>query len=175
MKKSKFWLIGLLVLPSWVLAFTQTLVFTEQDLQSRLNGITPIQKQAVYANLVLTDAKLVLLESDNLIQIKAFIDATILGGIHGSGSVTVQGSLMYKSEQGAFYLNQARLTDLHIDQMSPEVVAQLKPLVEDVMVQSLSQKPIYQLDNNDMRQALLKGSLKDIKVSNKQVHVTLGL
>ena len=163
-----------LLLPLWAVGLTQTLVFSEDELQGRLNDLTPIQKQTLYANLILTYAKLNLLEKNNLIEITAFIDATVLGGFHGTGSVTVQGSLIYQNQQGAFYLDQAKLTHLHVDQMNPSVVAQLKPLVEDVMIQSLKQKPIYQLDNNDMRQALLKGTLKEITISNKQLHVTLG-
>ena len=156
-------------------SYTQTLVFTEQELQQRLNQITPIQKQTVYANIVLTDAQLQLLESDNQLEVSAFIDAAVLGSLHGTGQVVVQGSLLYKNQQGAFYLNQAKVTKLVIDQMNPEVVKQLQPLVQDILVQHLSNQPIYTLDDQDMRQALLKSTLKNIEISNRQVKVSLGL
>lgn len=155
-------------------AFTQTLVFTEQELQQRLNEMTPLQRQTLYANIVLTDAALDLLEGANQLAITAYLDATVLGGFHGSGSISIQGSLRYNAEEGAFYLHQAEIVDLHIDQLKPDIVKQLKPLIADIMIQALKQQPIYRLNDADIRQSLLKTTLKDIQIENDQVKVSLG-
>ncbi len=157
-----------------VWAFEQTLQFTQQDLQQKLQAVTPIHKQTFLANIVLTDAKLQLLESTNELEVTAFLDVDGLAGLHGNGHVTVQGGLRYEAKNGAFYLDNAKLTALSIEQLSPAVIAQIKPLVQDVLVQRLQTQAIYQLDKNDFQQSLLKASLKSVVVKQQAVWVTLG-
>jgi len=164
-------------LMNWVVgvnAFEQTLTFSEAELQQRLNDAMPLERQTLLANIVLTDAKLELLEKNDQLAITAFLDVTALGNIHGSGSVTVQGSLRYEASEGAFYLDNGQLTQMTIDQLSDDVVANIKPLVQDLVTKSIQSKPIYQLQNDDMRQALLKASLKHLQVKNKSLLVVLG-
>ncbi|GAA6136128.1 hypothetical protein NBRC116188_29180 [Oceaniserpentilla sp. 4NH20-0058] len=171
----KIWLLVLICsVPSFALGFTQTLVFTEEELQTQLNQVTPLQKQTLFANIVMTDANINLLESANQLEVTAFLDVTALGGMHGTGNVTIRGSLVYKSEKGAFYLSRPRITQLHIDKINPDVVEQIQPLVQDLLAQSLQRQPIYQLDDQDMRQSLIKTTLKNVEISNNQVHVYLG-
>ncbi|NVK38017.1 MAG: DUF1439 domain-containing protein [Gammaproteobacteria bacterium] len=159
---------------SLVYGFEQTLQFTQQELQQKLQTLTPIEKQTLLANIVLTDAKLELLEATNELAVTAFLDIDGLGGLHGNGSVTVQGGLRYEAKEGAFYLDHAKLTDLSIEQLSPSVISQIKPVVQDLLVQRLQAEPIYRLDKNDFRQSLLQASLKTIEVQQQSLWVTLG-
>ena len=154
--------------------FEQTLQFSEVQLQEKLQGMTPIERQTLFAKVVLTDAKLQLLEKEDQLSVTAFLDVTALGGLRGSGHVTVQGSVIYNASEGAFYLHNAQLTQLHVDQLSSESVNQLKPVLQDVIAQSLQSQPIYRLKDNDMRQVLLKASLKNVTVNNRTLFVTLG-
>ncbi|MGR6872503.1 DUF1439 domain-containing protein [Pseudomonas sp. HK3] len=154
--------------------FEQVLKFSEAQLQTRLQEITPISRQTLLANVVLTDGTLQLLEKENEISVTAFLDVTALGSLHGSGSVSVQGSLTYDAKAGAFYLNNAKVTALNVDQLSADSVAQIKPLIQDLVTQSLQSQPIYQLKDNDMRHSLLKASLKRMEVKQKTLFVILG-
>ena len=154
--------------------FEQVLKFTEAQLQERLQAITPIERKTAFANVVLTDGKLQLLDQENEIEVTAFLDVTALGSLHGSGSVTVQGSLVYKPSEGAFYLHNAKVTQLKVDQMSQDAVTQITPLIQDVVTQSLQSRAIFQLQDNDMRHALLKASLKRIEVKQQILLVVLG-
>lgn len=155
-------------------AFEQTFTFTQTQLQQRIQEITPIERKTMFANVVLTDGQLRLLDVENQIEVTAFLDVTALGSLHGSGSVTVQGSLSYEPSEGAFYLNNANVTQLKVDQLSPDAVSQLTPLVQDLVTQGLQSRPIYQLKDDDMRQSLLKASLKRIEVKRKTLFVVLG-
>lgn len=155
-------------------SFEQVLTFSEAELQQRLQAITPIERQTMLAKVVLTDGKLHLLDKENEISVTAFLDVTALGSVHGSGVVTVQGSLSYNANEGAFYLHNAKITQLKVDQLSQDAVTQIKPLVQDLVTQSLQSRPIYQLKDNDMRQALLKASLKRIEVKQQTLRVILG-
>lgn len=155
-------------------SFEHTLQFSEAQLQQKLQALTPIERQTLLANIVLTDAKLQLLTGSNELEITAFIDVTALGNIHGSGQVRVQGSVSYQATEGAFYLHNARLTKLHIDQLSAKTVEKLQPVVQDLITKSLQSQPIYRLKDNDLRQSLLKASLKRIEVKQKTLYVTLG-
>ncbi|MGK0444653.1 MAG: hypothetical protein ACJA1U_001589 [Bermanella sp.] len=154
--------------------FEQTLTFTEAQLQEKLQAMTPIERQTLFANVVLTDAKLRLLDAQNQLSVTAFLDVTALGGLRGSGHVTVQGSVMYQPSEGAFYLHNAQLVELHVEQLSKETINQLKPVLQDVIAQSLQSQPIYRLKDNDMRQALVKASLKKVEVKDQALLVTLG-
>jgi hypothetical protein len=154
--------------------FEQKLQFSEAQLQEKLQVMTPIERQTLFANIVLTDAKLHLLDKENQLSVKAFLDVTAFGGLHGSGHVTVQGSIIYNASEGAFYLDNAKLVQLHVDQLSKETVTQLKPVLQDIISQSLQSQPIYRLQDDDMRQALLKASLKSVEVKQKTLFVTLG-
>lgn len=154
--------------------FEQVLTFSEAELQQRLQAITPIERQTMLAKVVLTDGTLQLLDKKNEISVTAFLDVTALGSVHGSGVVTVQGSLSYNASEGAFYLHNPKITQLKVDQLSQDTVTQIQPLVQDLVTQSLQSRPIYQLQDNDMRQALLKASLKRIEVKQQALRVILG-
>jgi len=167
-------LMGIMLCSFYANAFEQTLQFSETELQEKIQAMTPLERQTLFANIVLTDAKLNLLDKEDQLSIQAFLDVVVLGGLHGSGYVTLQGSVIYNAQEGAFYLANAQLTQLHVDQLSKESVDQLKPILQDVVVQSLQSQPIYRLKDDDMRQALLKASLKDVKVKQKTLFVTLG-
>lgn len=154
--------------------FEQTLTFTQSQLQQHLQDITPIERKTMFANVVLTDGQLRLLDKENEIEVTAFLDVTALGSLHGTGSVTVKGSLSYQPNEGAFYLHNAKVTNLKVDQLSNDAVAQITPLVQDLVTQGLQSRPIYQLKDNDMRHSLLKASLKRVEVKQKTLRVVLG-
>lgn len=171
----KFKLLFLLLCVSFnSYGFEQTLTFTQSQLQQRLQDITPIERKTMFANVVLTDGQLRLLDKENEIEVTAFLDVTALGSLHGTGSVTVQGSLSYQPSEGAFYLHNAKVTSLKVDQLSQDAVTQITPLVQDLVTQGLQSRPIFQLKDNDMRHALLKASLKRIEVKQKTLRVILG-
>lgn len=157
------------------LSFEYKLEFNQTDIQTRINTMLPIKKETFVAVVTLDQAKVRLLENTDQIALDAELFVTSIAGINAQGQVSLQGSITYNSQQGAFYLNQAKITVLDIDKVPKEFIPQLKELAQSGLNQTLSKKPIYILKEDDMRHKLVKASLKSIEIKNKKLIATLGI
>jgi hypothetical protein len=154
--------------------FEYTLEFNQEDIQTRIDGMLPVKKETFVAVVTLDQAKVRLLENTDQIGLDAKLFVNTIAGINAQGLVSLQGSVTYLSEQGAFYLHQAKITHLEIDKVPAEFLPQLKELAQSGLNQALNKRPIYVLKKDDMQHQLIKSSLKSIKISNQTLKATLG-
>lgn len=154
--------------------FEYTLEFTQPEIQARIDGMLPIKKETFIVEVTLDQAKVSLLQNTDQIALDTKLFVNSMAGINAQGSLALQGHVIYNSEQGAFYLHQAEITELNIDKVPAEFIPQLKQLAQSGLTQALSKKPIYVLKKDDMRQQLVKASLKSIEIKDQKLRATLG-
>ena len=80
----------------------------------------------------------------------------------------------YEPETGKIFVNSLRLEQFNElnDQLTPEIAQLLKPAVS-MIGQALSQQPVYELDSNDVKQALLKSTNPSLLVKDNKLVIEL--
>lgn len=157
------------------IAFEYTLSFSEADIQSRVDAILPIKKETFIVVVTIDQARVKLLEGANQVGLDTKLFVNGLAGINAQGSISVQGEVTYRSNEGAFYLSNPIITTFTINQVPQDILPQLKELSQTGLSQALMNKPIYILKDDDMRHQLLKSSLKSIEIKDKVLNATLGI
>lgn len=156
-------------------AFEYTLEFSEAEIQSRINAMLPVKKETFVVNVVVNEAKVNLLEHTDQIALASKLFVTSMAGINSQGEVKLQGRIAYESEKGAFYLHDLQVVTLDIERVPADFLPTLQQLVQSGLSQVLSKHPVYVLKNDDIRQQLLKSSLKSITIEDHKLKATLGL
>ncbi|MBU3018541.1 DUF1439 domain-containing protein [Paraglaciecola agarilytica] len=167
------YLIGFIWLMSISQAFAFTKEFTEAELQEMVSAIMPITRSKFFVTMTLSEPRLDLLESSNEIGLGANIKASALGSYGGSGSGYLTGSLSYNQEQGALYFVNAKLLELNLNNVSAEQQEDIKKLLQPVVGTILGSRPIYVLDDSDLKQKLAKASLESLEVRDGKLIITL--
>ena len=158
-----FILISLAISP---LAAAYTYKLTEAELQEKLDTQTFEHKDSLLKASV-TDGKITLLEKDNQILLSAKVDILLLRQIEGQGSAAIQGQIHYEPEKGAFYFKNAKIQTLAIDNLDPEYLPLVQQALEKTLSKTLSRRPIYVLDDKDVKQKLAKSQLDSVEVKDK--------
>lgn len=91
------------------------------------------------------------------------------------GSVDVSGGIRFQAETGEFFL-----TDAVVEQLTvPGVPEQHAPRVAEAIARALrvyyDRHPVYTLQATDIRQATARLLLKDVRVADQHLVVTLGV
>ncbi len=164
---------ALLFITQAALAFSYTLEITEGELQQRLETIMPLERSQYFVTVKLSKPKVNLLPSNNRIGITSNISASIPGLLQGKGRATITGSIRYDSKRGAFYLDKPVIEKLQVDNLPKKYLPQVKDMAQKALSKSLSSKPLYQLNDKDLRQKLAKSMLKGISIKNETLFVEL--
>ena len=160
---------------SWSQANAYTKEFTEAELQEMVNTIMPMTRTKFFVTMTLSEPRLNLLDATNEIGIGANIKASALGAYGGTGSTYITGSLAYNQEQGALYFTNAKLVELNLHKVSQSQQNEIKKLLQSVVGTILESRPIYVLNDADLKQKLAKATLESVVVENGKLIATLGM
>jgi hypothetical protein len=166
----------------WIILLTQVangfeyaLEFSQGDIQLQVDKMLPIKKETFLVVVTLDQATVIFLENSDQIALEAKIFLTSVAGLNSQGAVTIKGKISYNSSEGAFYFHQAKVTNLDIQGVPPEFMPTLKDLAQQGLTQALVKHPIYILKEADMRQQLVKSSLKSVVIEDQKLKVILGI
>lgn len=168
-------LLSIFLFSTNALSYEYTLTFTEADIQTQIDAMLPIKKETFVVVLTLDQAKVSLLEGDNEIALNSKVFINGIAGINTQGHIALKGAVSYRSVDGAFYLSNPVITAFHVNQVPTDILPQLKELAQSGLTQALQNKPIYRLQDGDMRHQLIKSSLKSIIIQNQELKATLSL
>lgn len=158
---------------SW--GFSYTLEMTEQQIQQKVDALMPLKKKQLFFLITLSGAKVDLVEGKNEISLFSQIQVDAPNNIRATGRAEIAGTLKYNAKQGAFYLHNAVVKTLEVDQLDKSLLPTVKQLAQGAISQSLNRHPVYQLNDQDLQQKLAKTTLKSIRVENETLKATLGL
>ena len=154
-------------------ALSYTQEFTEIELQEKIEAMMPLEKTKFFITLIVTSPKLKLLEGSDELSIKADIAVHAPGGIKGTGTTTITGSITYNPTQGSFHLLNPTVVDLHIDGINQQYQPKIKQMAQTAISNAMANLPLYKLKDNDLKQKLAKSVLESVEISNGKLLVNL--
>ena len=98
-----------------------------------------------------------------------------MGGVQGSGSAKITGSLKYDATKGEFYFNNPKIEHLEINQVPKQFIPDIKNIAQQLVTQVLAAQPIFKLNDNDVKQKLAKTALQSVSVKNEILFVVLNV
>ncbi|MFC3681159.1 DUF1439 domain-containing protein [Bacterioplanoides pacificum] len=166
-------LITLLAVSNLSWGFSYTLEITGQQIQQKVDTLMPLQKKKLFFTVTLSNARVELTEGQQPISLFSEITLEAPNNIRATGRATISGNLSYNAQQGAFYLHNPVIRQLEIDQLDPGLLPTVKQLAQNAASQTLAKRPVYQLDDQDLKQKLAKTMLKSIRVENQLIKAEL--
>ncbi|HEC18262.1 MAG TPA: DUF1439 domain-containing protein [Gammaproteobacteria bacterium] len=154
-------------------ALAYTLEITEAQLQRQIENLMPLKRQQYFVTVTLSRPKIDLSVGGNRIGLSTHVSASIPGVTQGTGRATITGRIRYDNQQGAFYLDRPRLEELHIDKLPGQYQSQVRGLAQQALSDALSSKPVYRLNDQDLRQKLAKSMLKNVTIRHQTLLLEL--
>lgn len=165
--------LGLMMFSSLASAFTYTLEITEEELQSKVEAMMPIEKKKFFVTVVLSAPDVDLKVGDDLIGLSTNIHVAAPGGVNGEGNAKITGTLRYEANAAAFYFDNPRVVKLDSKNISPDVLPMVKELSQLAVSKILEVKPVYKLTDDKLKHKLAKSMLLSVKVENNLLLVEL--
>lgn len=157
------------------MALSYTLEIPEQELQSKVSAMMPLEKKKYFITMVLSKPVVDLVEGDNRISVFTQIDVKAPGGIKGSGKTKISGSLSYDQETASFFFKDPQIVDLDIAKVPASLMPKIKKLAQTAASKVLASRPIYKLKDGILKHKLAKSLLESITVKNEVLFVELSL
>ena len=171
----KRWLLAIVLLMSWQQAQAYTLEISAEELQAKVTAMMPIEKKKFFVTVTLSNPAVDLAVGDNKIGIFSDIKLRTPGGVSGSGSLKVTGALKYVADEGAFYLQSPQIISLESTDISANMLPKVRELAQLAVQEFLARKPVYRLQDDNIKHNLAKAVLQSLKVENNKLVVELGI
>ena len=157
------------------MALSYTVQIPEKDLQQMVSAMMPIERKNYLVTVVFSNPEVDLLEGSNKIGVASKIKVAVMGGVQGSGSAKITGSLKYDATKGEFYFNNPKIEHLEINQVPKQFIPDIKNIAQQLVTQVLAAQPIFKLNDNDVKQKLAKTALQSVSVKNEILFVVLNV
>ncbi len=165
----------IVLMASFANAFSYTHSLSEAELQQEIEKVMPIVKKKYFLTMTLSNPKINLIEGSNELGLRSDINVSAPGVMKGDGRAHIVGKLEYNQAQGAFYFKKARLLELTMKGIPPDILPDIKKAAQSSLTRSLSKRPIYVLKDNDIKQQIAKSTLQSIEVKNQALHLTFSV
>ncbi len=162
-----------LVLSPLLLANSFTMELSEAQLQQTIASVMPLENTKFFVTVNLADPKIELQAGSDEISISSRVSARIPGDLQGSGFGRISGKIHYDAQQGAFYLQQPRLREFHIDNLPAAYAAEVRDIAQSILQSTLVDQPVYTLNDANLKERLTRASLKSVKVKDGKLLVEL--
>ena len=162
-----------------------TLRLSQETLQSQLEKNFPLSMEEP-ASAQLKDPVLILTADSDRIGLRVSIEGELPGkplpGLPGpkpnkrfEGTIEVSGFIRYDAKQGGIHLDSPAVDAFSVGQMPEALAKAMGNGVEKLLMVYLKQNPVHQLSNDQRLQAAGKTILKDVRVNDRHLLVSLGL
>jgi len=165
----------LMLIMNGAMSFEYQVAFTAEQIQAHVNPQLPVKQNAWVADVTLEEANIELLETKDKLGIAGEVTVQAVGDIPREGRLYVESGVRYDPKQGAFFLQDMAITEWEVDGVSVSLTGQLAPLLGQMLNQVFATHPIYTLDDKDVNQQLVKGSLKSIRIEKGQLVAVMEL
>lgn len=156
------------------IAGAYTVEFSEADIQEKVSAMMPLQRKRLFVTIIITQPVVKLLKNVNKISIKANLEA-LAGGHRGTGNMTITGALTYNKKNGTFHLKDPAISDMHIDRIQQQYQPVIKDIAQSAMAKTLASRPVYTLQDDNIRHKLAKSALESISVNDGKLVVVFSL
>lgn len=161
------------ILSQSIFAFTYTQEITEAEIQQKVAAMMPLERKKSFLTVILSKPKIVLSDGTDHISFYSKVKLKALGGLTGTGSTKIKGSIEYNAKKGEFYLRNPKIVDLKMKDVPSSLMPKIKSIAQSFLSQSLKKRPIYRFKDNDLKQKLAKSVLKSVTIKDKKLQVVL--
>ena len=164
----------LLVLTTSADAFSYTVTVAEQELQEYLSLIKPLEKRSRLYRIKLSDPRVKLIKGDERIHFSVQMALSLLGAVHTQGRAEVSGEVEYNPETSQFFLIRPEVEAIEVAGISERTSQKIKSVLQKVIGTTFSKVKVYQLQDDDVKQKMLKAVLESVVVGqDEQLRLTL--
>ena len=152
---------------------------TESEIQGKLEEKLPLTKTYLFIVEVTLNNPRVLLE-DGPGRVGAGLDVIFNITLDKNpkplgGTVDVSGGVVYLSERGEFFLADPVIENLKVQGIPQAYTDKVNKALTKALAEYYREHPIYTLRLTDMKQAAARMVLRDVKVENRELVITLGI
>ena len=145
------------------------------ELQSQLESAFPIRSCALQvACTKFSEPQLLLAEGANRVQFSSALRIE-LGPLQLPGSIALSGTPRYDSQQSAFFLDGLKVEQLSIAGLTPELTQRMQMQGGPLLQPLFDRTPVYRIDGDSMRGALLRRTLRGVNVTRGALRATFGV
>lgn len=181
MKKVAIVLVLVAIVAAIVVVLTDTDVVTwdvrvtDAQVEDAVTGEFPISLSAAgLADITLTNPQVELTEGSDRMVVSVDATANVVGAPVVSGNAVVETGLGFNADTGEILLDNPELLSLSIDNLVEDMPV-VTGVVSEALRVALDGTPIYKVEADDVETTIAKLFLKDIKIENGYVVVTLGV
>jgi hypothetical protein len=143
-----------------------TVVITDKELQEKLTAKMPLVQKKLALTATLSAPVLELKGSTNQVCFVSDVAVVTASNLKADGDVYVCGALLYKTEEGSFFLNHIQLISLDVKNLPQAWLPVAKEIVSAVVVNSFSKTPIYTFSTESFKSRMAKSTFKSVKVTD---------
>lgn len=154
-------------------ALDYTLELSQEQIQQAVQARMPVKVQQMFSTLTLSNPTVILQENSDRLGVETDLLFNIGGAATGKGRGLIDGNIVFVREKGEFHLTDPQIRSLKIDGVSPQLQEPIRQLADSAAKQALAAKPIYTLDDADLKQKLAKAVLKSVAVQGGKLALFL--
>lgn len=178
-KRSLFWtaliMIWLTLQPVYAKDTNLIITLDRADLQRRIGRMFPITREGELVTVQLQHPQVILTEGSDRIGLRLQIHATAAEQFSVSGRARVDGVLRFANDTGEFYLDDASVEELQIDNVEPLYLDQIRQIADGVVRDLLQDRPIYTLGQMGESKRIVGSEIKSVTVRNGNLIVELAM
>lgn len=152
---------------------SQTIEITQQQLQTQLTNLGPLRHQESFITVSVTEPKALLTEGSDKLGFSGIVETVLFGNMKANANVELRGNVIYRAEQGAFFMSDIEVISLISEQIPPQQLPNVKRIVASMMNQLLDKQPVYVLNEAKTEEKLAKAILKEVNIKNGKLLLTL--
>jgi Protein of unknown function (DUF1439) len=145
-------------------ALGYTIEITQKELQERLTSLMPLNQKRLFLTGTLSSPILELKSDASQLCFVADIAVTTTLNLKVNGSTRLCGLLLYRSEEGSFYLNDIQLLELTINNLPDSLVPASKELASAIAVNAFKKTPIYTFREDSVKGRIAKSLFKSVEI-----------
>ena len=151
------------------------IVFTQADLQSKVEKSFPVKKKKKLVKVELSNPDILLAAGSERIGMRLDIAAGLPGMGTVTGSAEADGDLVYRSEEGKIAITNSKLRQLDIGEIPSAYRKTVEAVAASLTRMYLSDVTIYTLNQDEFKESLAKLILRTIAIEDGRVVVEIGL
>jgi hypothetical protein len=145
------------------------------DLQRRVERMFPITREGELVTVELRHPQVILAEHSDRIGMRLRVHAVAAQQFSVSGSARIDGVLRFDNSMGEFYLDDASVEELQIDNVDPVSLDQIRQLADGLVRDLLQEHPIYTLGQMGESKRIMGSELKSVTVRDGKLIVELAM
>jgi hypothetical protein len=158
-----------------IFAFEYDLKLSQSDLQRIIEKKFPYEKKKFMSYVKIFNPTIILKDNSKKIFIASNIKINLLEQFNFDTSSLLSGVLKFDNKTNDFYLGEFKVEELDLRELPKELQELSIQNIEKLVKLKLEKEPIYHLDKKKLGTIASKFEIKEIKVEDKHMIISLEL